>query len=134
MKLRLGRIAVAAVIADVVGLFTLISLVAIFRPSDPALGPTSAAHLGSWLGPLCGSVVCLAGGYWVARHAAPHGTGNGAAMGLAAALLNLAGAAALGVLIQPAMLLAAAARIAGGALGGRLASVRARVVRRKAFR
>jgi hypothetical protein len=122
MKLRLGRIALAAVIAEVAGVLALIVLVTIFKPADPDQVQAFAEHLGTWVGPISGFVFCAAGGYWVARRGSPYCLGNGVAMGLAGAFVDIVAAAALGASLQILLVVSNLGRIMGGTLGGFLAS------------
>jgi hypothetical protein len=126
MKLQLGRIVLAALAAEFLGVLSLIALVAMFRPAnlDPDQTQAFAEHLGIYVGPISGFVLCMAGGYWVARSAKPFYLGNGVALGLAGALLDLVIAAALGASLQWLLLLSNAGRVLGGFLGGLVAARR----------
>jgi hypothetical protein len=103
---------------------SLIVLVELFKPADPNQVEIFAEQLGSWVGPLSGLLFCLAGGYWVARRTQPHSLGNGVAMGLAGALVDVLAAAAVGASLQSVLVLSNLGRIIGGTLGGLLASRR----------
>ena len=123
MKLRLGRIVLAAVAAEVLGVVALIVLVGIFGPGGGFKeAQPFAERLGAWVGPISGFVLCGAGGYWVARRAAPFYLGNGLAVGLAGAFLDLVSAAAVGASFHVLLIVSNVGRIAGGYLGGLLAS------------
>jgi hypothetical protein len=72
---------------------------------------------------MSGVLLCALGGYWVATGVADsRRTGNGLAVGIAAALLDLVTAAALGAQFQLLLVVSNLGRIAGGTLGGWLAS------------
>jgi hypothetical protein len=122
LKLRLGRIAIAAVLAEVLGVLALVVLVAILGPSGFEAAKPFAERLGAWVGPISGFVLCVAGGYWVARSAGPNYLGNGVAMGLAAALVDAASAVALGASFHVLLVVSNIGRVLGGLLGGLLAS------------
>lgn len=73
MRLRTGRIAIAAIAAELLGVLALVVLVTIFGPSGGfEAAQLFAERLGAWVGPISGFLLCLAGGYWVAR-GAPRG-------------------------------------------------------------
>ncbi len=129
MKLRFGRIAIAVVAAEVLGVLALVVLVTIFGPPGFEAATPFAERLGAYVGPISGFVFCLLGGYWVARASAPFGVRNGLATGAAAALLDFAIAATMADPFQWLLLLSNAGRIMGGTLGGLLASRKAQVAR-----
>jgi hypothetical protein len=122
LKLRLGRIAIAALLAEVLGVLALVVLVAIFGPPGFEAAKPFAERLGVWVGPISGFVLCVAGGYWAARGAGPHYLGNGVAMGLAAALVDVASAVALGASVHVLLVVSNIGRVLGGLLGGLLAA------------
>ena len=122
MKLRLGRIAITAVLAEVLGVLALVVLVALFGPPGFEAAKPFAERLGAWVGPVSGFVLCVAGGYWVAKGAGPYYLGNGVAVGLAAALVDVASAVALGASFHVLLLVSNVGRVLGGLLGGLLAA------------
>ncbi len=116
MKLAFARIALAAVVAEIVGIATLVALVAAFGPSG-AEAQRYAEQLGAYVGPISGLLLCFAGGWWVARtQSAP--VANGVALGVAAAALDLGLALALGAAVGPILILSNFGRVAAGTLGG----------------
>src|SRR5262245_48304476 len=124
MKLRWGRIAIAALVAEVLGIAALAILVFLFGPGGWEASMPFAQRLGAWVGPISGFVLCLAGGYWVARSAPAARIANGAAMGVAGAILDLTIAVSGGGALSVLLLGSNAGRIAGGSIGGWLASKR----------
>ena len=123
MNLRFGRIAVAAISAEVLGILSLVVLVAIFGPPGGfAAAQPFAERLGAWVGPISGFVLCLVGGYWVAGAAPTSRIQNGLAMGVAAAALDIAIASAIGATFELLLVISNGGRIVGGTLGGWLAS------------
>ena len=122
MKLLWGRIAIAALVAEVLGVAALAMLVFVFGPGGWEASMPFAERLGAWVGPISGFVLCLAGGYWVARSARNARIVNGAAMGVAGAILDLTialgGGGALSVLLMGSNV----GRVVGGSIGGWLAS------------
>ena len=130
MKLRIGRIAIAVVAAEVLGVLALVALVAIFGPPGFKAAQPFAERLGTYVGPISGFVFCLLGGYWVGRASAPFALRNGFATGATAALLDIAIAATLANPFQWLLMLSNAGRIIGGTMGGLLASRRTAAARR----
>ena len=121
MRLRVGRIVMAAVAAEVLGVFALVVLVVLSCPDDQSQTQQFAERLGAWGGPLSGFLLCLLGGYWVARNSG-NPIRNGLCMGVAAALLDLAVALAIGATFAPLLFLSNAGRVIGGTVGGYIAS------------
>jgi hypothetical protein len=122
MTLRLGRIAIAAFGAEVLGVLALVVLVAMFGPPGIQAAQPFAERLGAYVGPISGFVLCLLGGWWVGKSATPFELRNGLAVGLAGAVLDIAIASTMASPFQWLLLLSNAGRIAGGTLGGALAS------------
>ena len=116
MKLAVGRIVFAVVVAEIVGVATLVALVAAFGPAGAA-AQHYAEELGAWIGPISGLVLCFAGGWWAARGSAVP-VANGLALGVSAAVLDLGLAMALSAKLGPILLVSNAGRIVAGTLGG----------------
>jgi len=121
MRLRVGRIVMAAVAAEVLGVVALVVLVVLSGPDDQSQTQQFAERLGAWVGPLSGFLLCLLGGYWVALDSG-NPIRNGLCMGVAAALLDLAVALAIGATFAPLLFLSNAGRVIGGTVGGYIAS------------
>jgi hypothetical protein len=126
VKIPILRIVVAALAAEVLGVLALVVLVASFGPPGFAAAQPFAERLGAWVGPISGFVLCVAGGYWVASGAAARHVRNGVAMGAAAVALDVAAAVALGASFELLLVISNAGRLVGAAIGGWLASPRAR--------
>ena len=121
MKLRYGRIIIAAISAEVAGVLALVILVVIFGPSDKKLMQGFAEDLGAWVGPISGFLLCMLGGYWAAyKSNAP--LLNGVSMGTAGAVLDIAIALIIGATFAPLLFISNAGRIIGGAIGGFIAN------------
>ena len=121
MNLRFGRIAIAAIAAEVLGILVLL---VIFGSSGIAATAPFALRLGVWIGPILGFVLCCFAGYWVARGAATDKLQNGVATGVAAAILGLIIAAVFGGPFGARLLISTLGRVAGGTVGGWLAARR----------
>jgi hypothetical protein len=124
MSLRWGRIAVAVVSAEILGVAILALLVTMFGPPGFAAAVPFAERLGAWVGPISGFVLCLLGGYWVARSASSQRLQNGVAVGVCAALLDIVVGFALGAGISMLLVLSNIGRIVGATIGGWLSSRR----------
>ncbi len=122
LNLRLGWIVIAAITAEVLGVLALVVLVMIFGPADPGPAQAFAERLGAWVGPISGFVLCLLGGFLVARSVASDQIWNGFAVGGAAAILDLTIVAVLGVPIQMLLVISNIGRLVGGTIGGWMAS------------
>lgn len=122
MKIKLGRILLAAVTAEVLAILALVVIVFIFGPPDPAEAQAYAERLGLWVGPIAGFVTCLLAGWWVAKILNDGHLLHGLLLGFAVALIDIALLFASG---EPFMLIFAASnigRVIAGGLGGWLAS------------
>ena len=121
MKLRYGRIIIAAIGAEVIGVLVLVILVIIFGPSNKELTQRFAEDLGSWVGPISGFLLCMLGGYWVA-YKSDTPIMNGASMGMAGAIFDVVIAIIIGAAFDPLIFISNAGRIIGGIIGGFIAS------------
>jgi hypothetical protein len=122
MKLCWRRIAIAVVVAEILGVVVLVLLVSIFGPSDFEAAKPFAERLGAWVGPISGFLFCLLGGFWVAKSASSYRVPNGTGVGVAAAFLDIALALALASGFSPLLIFSNTGRIIGGTIGGWLAS------------
>lgn len=125
MGIRWGHALPVVVIAEALRVIILAVLVAIFGPRHWDASIEFAIALGAWVGPIAGFVLTLAGGWLVARGAAPGDRlKNGVVLGLMAALFDIAVAyILLGSQVMPVpLLLANLGRLVAGSLGGWLAS------------
>ena len=119
---RLGRVLIAAVLAEAIGIAALIALVAVFGPHESRAAQHFAERLGLWEGPISGLVLCVGGGFWVARGLEADQLRNGLALGLAAALVDVALLVGSSTPFQPVFLFSNLGRIVAGGCGGWLAS------------
>jgi hypothetical protein len=126
MKFRIGRIAFAAVAAEVLGILVLVLLVAAFGPSDKTAAQTYAQSLGLWVGPVSGFVLCLLGGFWVARGLVKLHVANGFALGVAGAAIDAGLLIAAGASFEIVYLVSNLGRVVAGTIGGWLAERRQR--------
>jgi len=118
MDIRFGRVAIAAVVAEILGIVVLIAIVALFGPDERAAAEAYAMRLGMWVGPISGFVFCLLGGWWVAKRTNRAEVANGFATGVAAAAIDLALILVSGAPFLPIYAIANAGRIVAGTLGG----------------
>ena len=122
MQIRVGRILVAAIAVEVLAILVLVVLVALAGPADPEAAEAYAKRLGFWVGPIAGFVLCMIGGWWVARGLAKAQVPNGLVLGLVAAAIDVAILLASGSEFHPVFVISNIGRIVAGTLGGLLAA------------
>ncbi len=59
------RILIAAVLAEAIPILLLVALVAVFGPKEQTAAQAYAEHLGQWVGPLGGALMCFLAAWWV---------------------------------------------------------------------
>ena len=124
MTLKLGRILIAAIVAEVVAILALVIIVFIFGPSDPAAAQAYAEKMGLWVGPIAGFITCFLGGWWVAKNLVKDHLINGLALGIAVAIIDLALFLLSGESLMLLIIASNIGRIVAGTLGGWIASQR----------
>ena len=122
MRIRIGRILVFAILAEILAVLTLVVIVALFGPSDPAAAQAYAERIGLWVGPIAGFLFTLAGGWWIARRLANSQVLNGFVLGVAVALIDISILLLSGAEFLPIFAISNIGRVIAGALGGWLAS------------
>jgi hypothetical protein len=129
MTLRIGRLAAAAPVAELLAVAGIIAPgVAVFFSLDATVTGrmVEMQRLASWTAPTAGFVFCLLGGWWVARRAGDAAERNGIALGIVVALIDLALLIASGAPFGVLYVSSFVARVAGGYFGGALAHKRSR--------
>jgi hypothetical protein len=121
MHIKVGRIAIAVIAAEILGVLSLVILVVLFGPSDRTATQAYAERLGFWVGPISGFVFCLLGAFWVARRVIDSHITNGLALGIAAAALDIGILIAIGTPFKPIFALSNVGRVFAGIIGGWLA-------------
>ncbi len=122
MRIRVGRIVLAAFAVEVLAVGVLVLLVALVGPSEQAAASAYAERLGYWVGPIAGFGFCLLGGWWVARGLAASHVLNGVALGVAVAAIDTAILFFSGAEFQPVFAISNIGRVSAGSIGGWLAS------------
>lgn len=126
---RIGRSIIAAVAAEFLAILLLLVGVFVFVVSSAPLsngqGVRLAQEIAEWVIPLAGVVPCCLAGWWAGRKAETDATQQGVAVGIMAAILDIAFLAWLGAPFRFLSVIAAIGRVGGGALGGHIASRRA---------
>ena len=118
------RMGLLALLIEALAVLTLVLVVAFVGPSDPAEAQAYAEEVGTWLGPVAGFVLCLGGGWLVARRRSTGHVARGALLGSMVAAIDVAILAAGGAGFQLLFLVSNAGRIVAGSLGGLLAGLR----------
>jgi len=122
MRMPWASIVLAGVLAEAAAILALVLIVALIGPSDAAAAQAYAEHLGQWVGPIGGAAACLVAGFLVARTAAGVELATGTAVGVVAAMIDVAILAAAGAPFQPLFIVSNAGRILAGGIGGWLAA------------
>lgn len=126
MPIKVGRILGVAVAVEVLAILVLVVLVALFGPSDPEGSRAFAERLGFWVGPIAGFVLCVAGGWLIARNLATHHVLNGLALGAVVAAIDVALLVAGGAGFQLIFAASNVGRLVAGSIGGWLAALGSR--------
>ena len=128
MKLRVIRVLITALLAQLLGIILLLLIVGpLITASDP---PTihAAERLGRllvvWAAPLSALVSCLLGGWWAARRLDADQVRHGLLVGLGAAVLDVGWLVLLGAPLQAVFVFAEVVRVGAGGAGGWLAGRR----------
>ena len=122
MPVRLGRLLATAIAVEVIAIIGLVAVVALLGPSDPDAAQAYAAEVGSWFGPMAGFVLCLLGGWFVARRLTERHVLQGLALGSAVAVIDIALLLLGGAAFQLIFVVSNIGRMIAGALGGWIAS------------
>ncbi len=117
-QIHVGRVVLAAIVAEAVPIVLLILLVAVLGPREPAGAEKYAARLGQWVGPIGGAVMCFIAARWVARKAERLRVTHGALVGAGAALLDIALLVGSGAAFEWLFVVSNAGRVIAGAGGG----------------
>jgi hypothetical protein len=120
--MTIGRMVLLALAIEALAVVVLILVVAVFGPSDPAAAQAYAERLGSWVGPIAGFTLCLAGGWLVARRLASGQVARGFLLGTLVAAIDVAILIAGGAAFQLIFVVSNLGRIVAGSLGGYLAT------------
>ena len=122
MRIRIGRILGFAILAEVLAVLTLVLIVALFGPSDPAEAQAYAERIGLWVGPIAGFLFTLAGGWWIARSLVNSQVLNGLVLGVVVAIIDISILLLSGAEFLPIFAISNIGRVIAGSLGGLLAS------------
>lgn len=122
MSIRVGRILAIAIVVEALAILGLVIVVALLGPSDPDSARAYAERVGYWFGPSAGFVLCIAGGWFVARRLTEGQVLNGLALGVAVAAIDIALIVAGGAAFQFVFVASNVGRVVAGTLGGWLAS------------
>jgi hypothetical protein len=122
MKIRVGRIVIAAVATEVVAILALVAVVALLGPNEMTTAQQFAERIGFWFGPASGFVLCIAAAFWVTRGLTSGHIYQGVLLGVAAAAIDIILLVLSAAPFQPVFVISNIGRVVAGAIGGWLAS------------
>jgi len=118
MRVRIGRIVLAALVVEVLGIALLFALVALLGPNESAAARAYAEQLGQWVGPIGGAVLTVLASYLLTRRLPSEHVRNGLAVGVAAAAIDIAILVLSRAPFQMVFAVSNTARLLAAALGG----------------
>lgn len=119
MRINWRRAIVATLFAEAAGILVLMAIVAAFGPPGWQEATPYAQQMGMRVGPIAGFVFCMIGGWWTGKVSPPEDrVANGAAMGVIAAMFDVALSFAFGGSLVPLLIYSNIGRIVAGTLGG----------------
>ena len=118
--MSMSRMLLLAVVIEATAVLVLVVFVASFGPADPVAAQAYAERLGTWVGPIAGFVLCLGGGWLVARSLREGQVARGALLGTMVAAIDVAILVAGGAAFQAIFVVSNLGRVVAGALGGML--------------
>jgi hypothetical protein len=111
-----------AVAIEALTVLALILTVAAVGPSEPAEAQAFAERIGLWLGPTAGSILCVGGGWLVARKLTEGHVLRGLILGTMVAAIDIAILVASGAAFRPLLVVSNLGRVLSGSLGGAVAA------------
>ena len=111
-----------AVAVEATAVLVLVLMVAVLGPADPVEAQAYAESLGRWVGPIAGFVLCLGGGWLVARHLTEGHVRQGLILGAMVAAIDVALLVASGAMFRPIFVFSNLGRVVAGSLGGLMAA------------
>ncbi len=125
MPIRWGRLFAGTAIAEIVPIATLIVLIGVMGPDNPAEAQEFAMMLGRWVGPLGGATMAVVMTQWVAKPLSSGHVLHGTLLGTLLALVDVAILMASGQPFDPLFVRSNVGKIAAGVVGGIIAKQRA---------
>jgi len=125
--MKIGRLALLAVLIEALAVFVLILVVALFGPADPGAAQAYAERLGYWVRPIAGFALCLGGGWLVARQLTSGHVARGLLLGTLVAGIDVAIIVASGSGFRLIFALSNLGRLVAGSLGGLVAKKTSRL-------
>lgn len=115
---RWKRWVIGVFAAEAIPIVTLVVLVALLGPGEPASDQEFAQTLGSWVGPIGGAVATFALSLWVLKPLSEKHLRYGALFGLAVAVLDAGLIVAGGSAFQWLFVVSQLGRVVAGFIGG----------------
>jgi hypothetical protein len=125
MAIRWGRLLAGTAIAEIVPIATLIVLVGVMGPANPAEAQEFATMLGRWVAPLGGAAMAIAMTLWVTKPLSDGHVLHGALLGTLLAVLDVTILVASGQSFDPVFVWSNVGKIAAGVVGGLIGKQRA---------
>lgn len=122
MKLRFGRIIIAAFSAELLAIFTLVVFVFLFNPTSAESAQDFALRIGLLAGPVAGFFFTFLAAWWVAYPLKEQELLHGIVTGVAVALLDIAMLIASNAEFTPVFIVSNIGRVIAGTAGGWLAT------------
>ena len=126
MPIRWGRLLAGTAIAEIVPIATLIVLIGVMGPDNPAEAEEFTMMLGRWVGPLGGAAMAVVMTQWVAKPLASGHVLHGTLLGTLLALVDVAILMASGQPFDPLFVRSNVGKVAAGLAGGAIAKWRSR--------
>ncbi len=118
MKVRIARTLITALVAEILAIAGLVIAVALFGPSEAEAAAEWAAETGWWFGPVAGFILCLVGGWFVARGATSDHVVHGLLLGVVVAAIDVGLLLAGGAEFQMVFVISNVGRVVAGGVGG----------------
>lgn len=122
--MRALRYVAVALTIELVAILLLVGVVAVSGPSDPEAAAALAERVGYWLGPAAGFLLCVVGGWYVAKDLESGRIRSGSILGAAAAGIDVLILVASGAAFRWVLVVSNVGRLIAGSLGGWLATRR----------